>query len=101
MDMFPEAFSSSYLLPPPASITDADAGISFGEVSLPLVLWYCGPQCPSLPLEPVAETHTWAKLGPCELEEIFRSALRPLPTPPWSNALGSGPQTEGSEFLKS
>ena len=29
MDMFPGAISSSYLLPPPASITDA--GISFGE----------------------------------------------------------------------
>lgn len=76
--------------------------LSFGE-ALP-ILWRsgcCGPQCPSLPLRPVAEEHNWAKIKDFELGKIFRSGLRPLPASPlvltpwvWT------PDSEESEFLK-
>lgn len=76
--------------------------LCFGE-TLP-ILWRsgcCGPQCPSLPLRPVAEEHIWAKIKAFELGKIFKSGLRPPSAPPlvltpwvWT------PDSEESEFLK-
>lgn len=107
MAELPGALSSSCLLPPPASVMDA--GISYGETfpaSGALGVVGLSPSCLwSLLPRHTPVRHTWAKLRPCELAEIFRSALRPplnphpAPPPPRSNALGSGPQTKGSEIL--
>lgn len=87
MAELPGALSSSYLLPPPASVKDAD--ISYGETfpaSGALGAVGLSPSCLwSLLPTHTPVRHTWAKLRPCELAEIFRSALRPplnTPTPP-------------------
>ena len=84
MAELPGALSSSCLLPPPASVMDA--GISYGEtfpVSAALGAVGFSPSCLwSLLPRHTPVRHTWAKLRPCELAEIFRSALRPPLNPP-------------------